>query len=353
MGRNEAERGAEHLKGGSCRGIGTGSGIQQPVVIIGAPRSGTTLLFRCLAMHPELWHLPAESHPVLEGPLHPARTGWVSNRAEADSVSPGELAQLRRVFFKRALNLNRILRDPAPLLTGSSLGRRLLTRTMLLTLGKLSRAGLAGRIRLVEKTPKNSLRVPFMDRLFPDAKFLHIVREPRQNIDSLLAGWRSSDRIGPLRLPRFQRAGYPIAGGLSLKDYRGRWWRFALVPGWRSLAGGTLADVALKQWYECNRIAADDLRLIPAERVLTIRFEDFLADPEGAFGEILTWAELGEPGPALAFCRRLPRVNTAGPMARDRTTGLRFPEEVDRALAGFPEASSLARRLGYELDGPA
>ena len=48
-----------------------GEGITSPIIILGAPRSGTTILHRSLAMHPELWHLPAESHAILEGPLHP------------------------------------------------------------------------------------------------------------------------------------------------------------------------------------------------------------------------------------------------------------------------------------------
>jgi len=46
--------------------------IERPIIILGAPRSGTTILQRCLALHPDLWHLPGESHFILEGPLHPS-----------------------------------------------------------------------------------------------------------------------------------------------------------------------------------------------------------------------------------------------------------------------------------------
>ena len=61
--------------------------IHRPIMVLGSPRSGTTLLFRCLAMHVNLWHPPSESHAVFEGPFHPASKGYESNRVTAEDLS--------------------------------------------------------------------------------------------------------------------------------------------------------------------------------------------------------------------------------------------------------------------------
>ena len=67
----------------------------KPIIILGAPRSGTTILTRCLAMHPDLWHLPGESHSILEGPFHPALIGYRSNKVGSEMVDKLLIPQLQ------------------------------------------------------------------------------------------------------------------------------------------------------------------------------------------------------------------------------------------------------------------
>ena len=40
--------------------------ICDPIIIVGAPRSGTSMLFQALSTHPDLWSLYRESQRVLE-----------------------------------------------------------------------------------------------------------------------------------------------------------------------------------------------------------------------------------------------------------------------------------------------
>ena len=47
-----------------------------------------------------------------------------------------------------------------------------------------------GALRFLEKTPKNALRVPFFARIFPDARFIFLWRDPRENIASIMQAWR-------------------------------------------------------------------------------------------------------------------------------------------------------------------
>ncbi|MGH8363635.1 MAG: aspartyl/asparaginyl beta-hydroxylase domain-containing protein, partial [Gammaproteobacteria bacterium] len=56
----------------------------RPLIILAAPRSGSTLLFELLARHPQLWTLPDESHAQIENipGLAPHERGYESNRLE-------------------------------------------------------------------------------------------------------------------------------------------------------------------------------------------------------------------------------------------------------------------------------
>ena len=40
----------------------------------------------------------------------------------------------------------------------------------------------AGRVRMLEKTPKNALRVPFFDAIWPDAHFIYLYRDARETL---------------------------------------------------------------------------------------------------------------------------------------------------------------------------
>lgn len=320
--------------------------LPRPIVVLGAPRSGTTILQRCLSLHPEVWHLAAESHGILEGPLHPAIGGYESNRAVADQLTDEELERLRARFYDQAINLNAVLADPSSLSAeeGGRMRRGLLVRAV----GFCSRIKRrSGPIRFVEKTPKNCLRIPFLEQLFPDALFVWIRRGAAANVDSLIAGWLATARVGPVSRPRFARAGYPIAHTLHLQDYHEKWWKFALVPGWRQLAGATVADVAVLQYYQCNQFALTDLAAVDGRRVLSLKYEEFTSDPVAHIRRIFEWAGLA-PSPLVdRFAAKLPRVNDATP-GFDRSRGrLRHPDAVHAAMERRPAMRSLVTALGY------
>ncbi|MFB6198695.1 MAG: sulfotransferase, partial [Halobacteriaceae archaeon] len=190
--------------------------IDRPVIIIGAPRSGTTILQRCLALHPSLWHLRAESHYILEGPLHPNKLDRKSNRCAAEDIDGETVKYLRRRFYNEAINISQVLKDPNWLFATSNLAGRVFSAAMIKALGTFSKVKKPVSIRFLEKTPKNSLRVSLLNRLFPDALFVWNRRNPEDNIDSLVAGWNTSDTIGPIELPRFSRFGYSVADDLDL-----------------------------------------------------------------------------------------------------------------------------------------
>ncbi|MDQ4065588.1 MAG: sulfotransferase, partial [Actinomycetota bacterium] len=111
-----------------------GVAVERPVFIVGAPRSGTSLLYTILRRSSQLRHWPGESHEIWEADVHPAARGWESNVLGPDEAAPDVAARIRRSFF---------------LVTGK-------------------------KHRLVDKTPRNALRVPFVDAIFPDATYVYL-----------------------------------------------------------------------------------------------------------------------------------------------------------------------------------
>ena len=81
---------------------------------------------------------------------------------------------------------------------------------------------------MLEKTPKNALRVPFLDACFPDAIFIYLYRDPRETLGSMMEAWLSG---------AFQT--YP-----ELPGWEGPPWSLLLVPGWRELIGTPLPELS-------------------------------------------------------------------------------------------------------------
>ena len=325
--------------------------IVRPVIVLGAPRSGTTILRNCLALHPELWHLPGESHDVLEGPFHPAAHHFESNRVTENELDDDLAKDLRRNFARRSINLNIATDKPGRTLGANSLTGRVIAKVGTRAAGATSMRSRPDEIRFLEKTPKNMLRVPMLERLFPDALYVHLTRDAPGNIRSLIGGWHAADRFGPVVRQRFARSGYRVARQLDLQDYTSTWWKFALVPGWRDLHGKSIADVAAWQYLQCNRFALDDLAAIEPARVRRVKHEDFVQEPIAMLRELFEWAELPPSPLAESYAGELPRVNSVPAPAPDASRGPDAArgdsDAVDSAIASTRGIATLRLDLGY------
>jgi uncharacterized protein (TIGR03032 family) len=224
--------------------------FDRPLIIVAPPRSGSSLLFETLAQAPGTYTVGNESHLQFESlpALRPEARGYESNRLSAADATPEVADEIRRRFVAALHD-----RD----------GRSLSTN--------------ATAFRLVEKTPKNALRIPFLDAVFPDALYLYLYREPEENLSSLIEGWQSG---------RFVM--YP-----DLPGWPGPPWSFLLVPGWRELAGASVAAIVAAQWQRTQQILLDDLAALPPERVFALNYRDFLADPEAQIRGVCAFAGIG------------------------------------------------------------
>jgi len=274
--------------------------ITRPVIIVSPPRSGSTLLFETLSMSPDLWSIGGESHRVIEGipALHPATRGWHSNRLLAEDADRETTRQVRQRFDARVRD-----RD----------GRRPPARRR--------RAGL----RLLEKTPRNAVRVPFLASVFPRATFVYLHRDGRETMSSMLDGWRSGRYVSYGRLP----------------GWRGLPWSFLLVPRWRSVSGASLADTVAHQWSTAASTLLDDLGGLPSERWCVVRYTDLVDDPTGVVESLCRALELRWDRPITG---RLPLSNSTLTAPRPEKWR-RNAAELEGMLATVAAVSSRAEAI--------
>jgi uncharacterized protein (TIGR03032 family) len=221
--------------------------VDRPVFVVSSPRSGSTLLFETLARAPDLYTIGGESHQLMEAipQLHPSAHNWDSNRVEAVDATPEVIATLHRAFVAQ-------LRD------------------------RDQQRPTGGPVRMLEKTPKNSLRIPFLAEAFPDALFVYLYRDPRETISSMFDAWRSGKFRTYANLP----------------DWKGSDWSLLLVPGWRELSGKPLAQVVTSQWATATTYLLDDLEQLEPDRWCVTSYDRLVGDPQSAIEQICEFCDL-------------------------------------------------------------
>ena len=208
--------------------------FDRPIIIVSTPRSGSTLLFETLENAPGLFSTGQESHWLIEDVpgLNPSQRGWDSNRLSEADVTPERAEYVAKEFYRQITDRDRNRPN--------------------------------GRIRMLEKTPKNALRVPFFDAIWPDVQFVYLYRDVRQTLASMMEAWASGAFRTYSQLPGW--TGYP--------------WSLLLVPGWRKLAGQQLQVIVAHQWTTTTNILLDDLGKLPRERLRVVDHASFLASPQ-------------------------------------------------------------------------
>jgi len=285
----------------SSRPSATTHTFDRPIFIVAAPRSGSTLLFETLAVSDELCTVGGEAHWLVEGmpQLRPGAPGVESNRLDAGHVAGAVATHIHE-------QLTEHLQDShgRPLPPGSSL-------------------------RLLEKTPKNALRVPFFDRLFPDALFLFLWRDPRENLSSIMEAWRSGNWKTYNGLPGFDGP-----------------WSLILPPGWPAQSGRSLEDIAAFQWRVTNELLLDDLERLPRHRWHCVNYAELVARPAATIERVCAFTGIAFQGAVQA------RVAAPLPLSRFTLTPPRADkwrrneEALMRVLPGVNPAWDRLRDLG-------
>lgn len=230
--------------------------VKSPIFIIGTGRSGTTILGKILSIHDDILY------------LNEAKALWYSTFPEDDVIGSYTLSQGKYFFDEEAATANII--EAAHRLYGYALA-------------------ISGTKRILDKYPEMIFRIRFLKAIFPDARFLFLIRN----------GW---DTVQSIRMWS-KKQGVQI--NRAMHDWWGidrRKWKIlvrdivtkhpALSPSISEIAGFTRhEDMAAVEWVVTMHEGLYWINHAP-DLILPIRFEQLVGEPEKALRKILGFCKL-------------------------------------------------------------
>jgi hypothetical protein len=282
-------RGANALLGWperlACRPWSAALSIDRPIFVIGAFRSGTTLLEQILAGHPQVGHFSFFTNACHHIPvIGAAAMRWYVRRRLVDEVpqpylhnpridlTPFSAFECEWVWAQAGKNLW----DPrcADLTAGAEFHNprfeaelaSLIRRQLLVQRAQ----------RFLNKNPVHLLRLGYLHRLFPDARFIYLLREPE---DTVRSHYRMVRRIADVIHPD-PAARRAIEEGLHLDVLTPRIKTRHYAETLALNAQHPLLGIA-HQWREMHLTALETLEESPglAQQTLLLRYEALLANP--------------------------------------------------------------------------
>lgn len=244
----------------------------RPIFIVGSPRSGTSIMAEALDAHPSIfsphWEtgLFVRCDDMLNGHLNWALT---ENKAAMPLERADFIAWIRE--------------------SAESLFARF--------------AVVTGKPRWAEKTPAHVFHMPLMQEVFPEAQFIHMVRNGRDVVRSLQ------------QMPWAPR--------------KTRW--------------------SIERWVRSVNVGRENGRKLPANQYTEVRYEEFLAEPRNCLMRLCSF--LGEPFSEQMLSFHLPENNSwnvslkplqGAPVNRHKPLGA-----LQRGMFSV-FAGRLMRELGYK-----
>ncbi len=243
--------------------------VIKPVFIIGCGRSGTTLLFALLTPHPGLTR--TTGYP--DGEDH---EGWVKH---GGCVMAG-LGNVHSGRFGNGINgyhacLHMDENDVTPQTVIHM--REYYQRDVL----KQNRSG-----RVINKNPHLSNKLRYVLKIFPDAKFIQVIR----NCEPAVASWIAAVKALSSPVVYWPEEEYPCLWLLNPPQSEAEIRRLARHK--RFFPGGG-AELFIDYWVKTNENIRRQLNDAESERQLTLlRYEDLIQDPGKELSRLAEFCEL-------------------------------------------------------------
>jgi len=227
----------------------------QPLIIIGAGRSGTNMLRDSLTRLPGVVTWPCDEINYI---WRHGNRAWPTDELPVRLATSSVSAYVNRRFDDIAQSQGLSADSP----------RRI----------------------VVEKTCANSLRVPFVDAVMPKARYLHIVRDGRDVVASAQKRWKApldlaylaaKARYVPISDLPYYASRYAVNRFAKLRS------REAAVSVWGPRFEGMqeIADtqgldaLCAAQWARCVDLSDAAFAAMPSARVHVVYYERFVDDP--------------------------------------------------------------------------
>lgn len=259
-----------------------------PVIIVGAARSGTKLLRALVASSLEYHEVPHDVNYVWR---------YGSEQIIHDELSIDSATPKMKKFVRHQLNV------------------------------MASKSGLSS-VPFVEKTVSNTLRLPLVNAVFPNAIYVHLVRDGYSVTESSLRCWQEPTEyrriLSKIRtFPWSSCARYAAwyAWGNLGRKFSATKQPAVWGPRYQgiqdAIARLTLPEVCAWQWRHCVEHALANKSIIANDRWLDLSYEELIANPSIIAKKISNFLNIKQPSRMIEFAEQ--RVNRAAKMAQDTT----------------------------------
>lgn len=265
------------------------------VFIVGSPRSGTTLLGDILDLHPQIarWYEP---YFVLDRYFRNSLNDYRTTADANDEV---------REYIANAFDYYR----------------------------KKRKCDI-----VIDKSPRNSLKIAFLNKIFPSAKFIHILRDGRDVTLSINREWRNREEIlgnrrrmfqamrtirnfikrQPLLVHKVAALRFEIGSFAKALNFRSwlnrlRWeGRIAWGPrfeDWQfTIDRVSKLEFNALQWVKCTKAVLKESQNLKESRFLEIRYENLLKLPNETIKRIFDFLKVPF---ATDFMSQIPVLKTS------------------------------------------
>jgi hypothetical protein len=170
----------------------------RPIFIVGAPRSGTTLLQRMIRSHPNICSPTGESHFII--PLYKKRNQYTNlHTPQGIKNILEEMRRISREFVEE--DLHGLTFDTDILSHEFYQAGITEIKDIITALFEKNMRG-EGKSRWAEKTPYYILHMKTILEIYPDAQFIHIIRDGRDVFLSMM------ERKHDLKIYNIHQAAY-------------------------------------------------------------------------------------------------------------------------------------------------
>lgn len=253
---------------------------EQIYFLVGAPRSGTKLLRDTIGIH-----------PAIQTSLYAYEDVWAhgQDRSPFESYDPEALSNSTRQTIREKF-LENVTNDKI----------------------------------FLEKNVHHSIRLPFVHEVFPEARIIHILRNPLDSIPSIRKRWRFPfDLKYHLRntVPKFspgefvyfglQKSWRLIKKTLSGNDRVESWGpRFDGIE--QAIRTKSLLEVCAMQWKKCVDGALDVPNLFGDENYFECYYEDLLENPAEPLENLTQFMNLEDSKPLISYASKNYRPENIG-----------------------------------------
>jgi hypothetical protein len=274
-----------------------------PVFVIGAYRSGTSVLTWALGQHPNIW--PMEESGWLAPLADAAILGYRNAKTAARSFFDVYDLDRTRYVTEIGRAIDRLCRTASRVhLYGILLGRLSGQAEHYNEEFQLARSAMNPKRRWVDGTPEHSAYVTVLRAIFPNARFIATVRDPLDVVSSML---------------RFERAGGQAAD----------------------------IDAAAGMWIGIMRNVLLSYRAFGPDVIKLLRFESLTDDAAQTLSDVFEF--LGEPNFPKAAGTFSKRINSSNVSDAERAA---LRREIDERPDLKTELLNLYAELCQAMDGP-